>query len=45
VLAGARDDLDQQAQLRRDASVLALLFHEVLGEADLLWHEDFLGER
>ena len=35
-LAGARDHFDQQAQLRRDAAVLALLLDEVAGEAEIL---------
>jgi hypothetical protein len=34
VLAGARDDFDQQPQLGRDATVLALLLDQVLREAD-----------
>jgi hypothetical protein len=38
VLAGARHHLDQQAQLGRDAAVLALLFDQVLREADA-FHE------
>ena len=38
VLAGARDDLDQQPQLARDAAMFALLLDEVLGQADAFAH-------
>src|SRR5207237_4501490 len=37
-LAGARDHLDEQPQLGRDLAVLALLFDQVLGEADSSGH-------
>jgi hypothetical protein len=39
VLAGTCHHFDQQAQLRRNLAVLALLFDQVLGEADAFGHD------